>query len=68
MVEISPKELAEEAKYITRIKLLWATWGKTKDAGICMVIILFPQPIKAPFRLFGDLAPSCPLWKRTNIR
>ena len=68
MVEITPKELAEEAEYLTRTKPLRATWGKTEDAGTRTAIILFPRLIKAPFRLFGDLAPSCPLQKRTIIR
>ena len=58
---ISPKELEEEAAYVTGVKPLRATWGKTEDAGTCTAVISFPRPIRTPFRLFGDLAPSRPL-------
>jgi hypothetical protein len=67
-VEISPKELAEEALFVTGVKPLRASWGKVEDGGTRTAIIAFPRLIKVPFCLFGDSAPSRPLRRRTTIR
>ena len=60
-IEISPKELAKEAKYTIGVKPLRAIWGKEADGITRIAILSFPRLIKSSFRLFGDLAPSCPL-------
>ena len=67
-IVVSPKELAEEAEFVTGVKPSRATWGKTEDAGTRTAVISFPRPIRTPFKLFGDSAPSRPLRKRTRIR
>ena len=66
-MDVSPDELAKEAEFAIGVKLTYASWGKTEDAGTRTAFISFPQPIKTAFTLYGDLAPSRPLRKRTNI-
>ena len=67
MIEISPKELANEIKHVIRIKPLHIIWGKEADGITYIIILSFPRLIKSSFRLFSDLTPSRPLKKWVSI-
>ena len=60
-IEVSKDILAKEAEFAIGVKPTQASWGKIEDAGTRMAFISFPQPIRASFWLYGDLAPSRPL-------